>query len=577
MKAGMNSILSRSPGFSGEAYETFNSLPLKSQLEVLLQARGKGRLDYILLSEKPEEVVRALPELEIFLTIQEVGKEDALELLTLTTPEQFQYLVDLEVWKKDRLVPEKLLEWVEILMECGEEKFAQFLRSADLEFIILILKKFIRVTKQEEENSEKDGRPTPESLERLYFVHVKEEKARPLINRFLEKLLYLDMELYRRVMEGVIWELESGLEETEYRWRNGRLADLGFPDFEEALEIYRFINPQTMRLDGKTLFSGELGEPGLVPAFYLTFQEDGPFFSTALRRLDDPSEQDRIKAEIAALGNKAIIAESTGGFSQEEIERVGRKVFHYLNLGLQFLSTEKKAEPVDVLRSVSIQRVFQCGFSNTLLLKRKAEVIFEGPWFERNRGNLVFLDFPHREIFKGLLQKRPAFYRNGKYDDFKHVDDFREIESILEMITASTHFIIDHLGLSSQKLKEMDWRNCHPNRWQEITLSTILLTSLGNQILKNIFLFEAIERNQLPILLSCLFERVDESRQIVKREVRDRVNQSFMSITKEGGKRLSMMSFWDFCFGILEQEYGRIPPGERIDLRFFKGFLIRRG
>lgn len=228
----MNRIVSHSPEISGEPYKTFKSLSVKSQLQVVLQARGKKRLDYILLSEKPEELVRALPELEIFVTVQEVGKKDALELLTLTTPEQFQYVVDLDVWKKDRLAPEKLLEWAEVLMECGEERFAQFVHSADLEFIILLLKKFIRVTKQEEETPEKEGEPAPESLDRLYFIHSKEEKAFPLIKRFLEKLLHLDMDLYRHVMEGVIWELESDLEEAEYRWRNGRLADLGFPDFE---------------------------------------------------------------------------------------------------------------------------------------------------------------------------------------------------------------------------------------------------------------------------------------------------------------------------------------------------------
>jgi hypothetical protein len=333
-----------------------------------------------------------------------------------------------------------------------------------------------------------------------------------------------------------------------------------------------------MALDEKTLFSGEIGEPGLVPVFYLTFQEDSPLFSTALRRVDDPSEQDRIKAEIVALGNKAIIAESTEDFSWEEIERVGRKVFHYLDLGLQVLRKEKRVESAEeLLRSVPIQKVFQCGFSSTILLKRKAEVILKGPWFESDRENLAFLDSPHGEIFQGLLRKRPAFYRNGVYGDFKDIEDLREVESFLEMVAGATHFIIDQLGFSSQKVKEMDFRNCHPNRWQEITLSTIFLTSLGNQVLRNIFLFDPIEETQLSILLSSLLEKGDAGPQIVKREFRDWANELVISATKEGKKRLSIQRFWDFCFGILEEEFGRIPPEERIDLRFIKGFLIRQG
>jgi len=77
-----------------EAKKTFNSLPIKHQLDISLQARGKERLHYLFLSENPEQLVQKLPELELFLTVHEVGKKDALDLISLTTPEQFQYLLD---------------------------------------------------------------------------------------------------------------------------------------------------------------------------------------------------------------------------------------------------------------------------------------------------------------------------------------------------------------------------------------------------------------------------------------------------------------------------------------------------
>jgi hypothetical protein len=93
-----------------DAQRFFNSLPVKNQLELVLHTRGKERLKTIFLSEHPEQIVQQLPELEVFLTVKEVGEKDSLDLISMTTPDQFQYLLDLDLWKKDRLDPEKILQ-----------------------------------------------------------------------------------------------------------------------------------------------------------------------------------------------------------------------------------------------------------------------------------------------------------------------------------------------------------------------------------------------------------------------------------------------------------------------------------
>ncbi|MGZ3591645.1 MAG: DUF6178 family protein, partial [Thermodesulfobacteriota bacterium] len=66
-----------------EAQKAFQSLPIEDQLDMVLKARGKERLHYLFLSENPEQLVRQLPELEIFLTVKEVGERDSLELISL--------------------------------------------------------------------------------------------------------------------------------------------------------------------------------------------------------------------------------------------------------------------------------------------------------------------------------------------------------------------------------------------------------------------------------------------------------------------------------------------------------------
>jgi hypothetical protein len=164
-----------------EAQKVFQSLPLQNQLELVLRGRGKERLHTLFLSEHPEELVQSLPEQEIFLTVKEVGEKDCLDLISLTTPEQFQYLLDIEFWKRDQLDPEKVLHWIEILLESGDKKVVQFIRTTDLEFVALTLKKFIRVTLLEGEHTESMDRIPLFTLDQFYFIDFKGEKAREVM------------------------------------------------------------------------------------------------------------------------------------------------------------------------------------------------------------------------------------------------------------------------------------------------------------------------------------------------------------------------------------------------------------
>ena len=217
-----------------EAERVFNSLSVKNQLDIVLRARGKERLHYLFLSEHPERLIQELPELEVFLTVKEVGEKDCLDLISLTTPEQFQYLLDLDFWKRDQLDPEKVLDWMEILLESGEKKVGQFIQSTDIEFIALLLKKFLQATTMDGEQLEGMDRIPLFTLDQYHFIHFRGKRTREVFEPFLQILYRVDKNSYQRLMDSLIVEFESELEETGYHLRNGRLADYGFPDFEES-------------------------------------------------------------------------------------------------------------------------------------------------------------------------------------------------------------------------------------------------------------------------------------------------------------------------------------------------------
>ena len=161
-----------------ETGRVFNSLSVKNQLDVVLQTRGKDRLHYLFLSEHPEQLVQELPELEVFLTVKEAGEKDCLDLISLTTPEQFQFLLDLDFWKRDQLDPDKVLYWMEILLESGEKKVTQFIQSTDIEFIALLLKKFLHATTMDGEHVEGMDRIPFFTLDQYHFVHFRGKRTR---------------------------------------------------------------------------------------------------------------------------------------------------------------------------------------------------------------------------------------------------------------------------------------------------------------------------------------------------------------------------------------------------------------
>jgi len=560
-----------------EAQKVFNSLPFENQLDIVSKARGKERLHYLFLSENPEPLVQQLPELEVFLTVKEVGEKDSLELISLTTPEQFQYLLDLDFWKKDRLDPGKVLHWMELLVETGEERVTQFIQSADPEFIALLLKKFLEVITIEGEALGTRDRVPLFTLDQYYYINFKGKGAREIFQPFLEIFYRVDNKGFRELMDSLMVELESELEETGYRLRNARLADYGFPDFEEALEIYRFLNPDSLTVgEGPPQVMGreEAGKEGSV--FYLAFQNQGPFFSSVLSEIHDRDEQDRLKQEITALCNKAIVAEAVDLSNIAAMERAVKKVYHTLNLGLQYLSKEDRIKASHLLRSLPLQKLFQYGVSTTILLRRKAESILKGPWFSNDQENLVFLDPPHFETFEGLLRKRPALYRNWIYEDFKTLQDLKEAEDFLEFIEAIVNFLAKELKVYPRYLKEMDLSSCYPEDWREITLSMIFLTCLANQVLKGAFRFETIEQTRLGDFLHKVFERDAQGKGVIRMEVKERLREWLSSMESEDSRRQHLLAFQDFCLDLFEEGYGKISPEEEVDSRFVKGLLIRK-
>lgn len=69
----------------------------------ILSMNPENAVDAILDEKHPAAVVHSFPEEDFYFLVHEIGTGDALEILSLASGRQWEYLLDIEVWKRDQI------------------------------------------------------------------------------------------------------------------------------------------------------------------------------------------------------------------------------------------------------------------------------------------------------------------------------------------------------------------------------------------------------------------------------------------------------------------------------------------
>src|SRR5690606_199877 len=101
---------------------------------------------------------------------------------------------------------------------------------------------------------------TPDSFFAVVLASEDETEVR-LVHQIIDHLYRGDAELARTTLMAARSALDSELEELAYRWRAGRMADLGYVDFYEALELYRLLDPADVLIGEGSAEGGLSPEP----------------------------------------------------------------------------------------------------------------------------------------------------------------------------------------------------------------------------------------------------------------------------------------------------------------------------
>jgi hypothetical protein len=382
------------------------SAPLARLRTQLAAPRGYRRIDALLSTEDANAAVAALAPNEVFELVHEVGFEDAQPLLELVTPEQFRGCFDLEAWDKDEIHVATLKPWLGSLIETGFEKVGEVWAGLDTEFRALVLQRVsviwdVTMGEGPEEDNDEPIMTTPDRFFMLQLLG--DDDTQRQTQQLVEDLYRADADLARHTIQAARSEPAAELEEQSYRWRSGRLADFGYVDFYDALELFRPLTPDQVAIGEDTHERTVTDdEPQRLPVYVAEEVIGRSFLARALAAIEDPSQAERIEGSVMVLVNKVLAAGRAKPGQSEVVRRGALYASATLSLGLETIARGDLAKATQALCSISLTRMFRVGYTVTHKLAKLALALAPR---SQTAGS------PTKELVAGLCSPRPLFTR----------------------------------------------------------------------------------------------------------------------------------------------------------------------
>ena len=102
---------------------------LAAQRRACLQLPPEKALARILEHPQPAALVHSLPEEDFYFLIQDIGPDDARSLIALGSQRQLEYLLDQNVWSRDRIDIHTLFFWLERLVASDPARMVRWLAA----------------------------------------------------------------------------------------------------------------------------------------------------------------------------------------------------------------------------------------------------------------------------------------------------------------------------------------------------------------------------------------------------------------------------------------------------------------
>ncbi|MFN3505046.1 MAG: DUF6178 family protein [Caldimicrobium sp.] len=565
-----------------ELEETLSILKFEELKEIILNVPWEKRAPLILLSPYAEALTKNLPPVEFFLTLKASSLDLVVELLSYATPSQIQFIMDFDCWYKDRLKLDRVASWIILLFEAGEGKVLEWLTLVDWDFLIALMQKFVKVYKRPDDVDllEAYDYLPPYTLDDFYFIEFKEEKLEFYFRRIIEIIREEMPETYFALMESILWEIPLEVEERAFRFRNGRLADEGIPDYYTALEVYSYIHPKKLhKYDYKIL--PESNEP---PSIMYLLPMEVPselLINKALAQIQDIKVLEKIQREMAWIATKVTLVDHPVIDSVEEVQKGIQKMWCGLNLGLEYLAGENVPLAREFLENYYLEDIFKVSRTALRELRKFALSLFNHP--DYHPSILKYLDHPYAGYLKGVTEKKLNQVKlfnpvnigtDQEFIEFSKMSELRMVRRYLEEVAYIAPLLEKGLGPLSQWVGEIykPGRNIDINF---LTWSSIILTALVQYIYSGEFVFKALPKSAWREVFPLLVEKKDE-KTFLKTSLKEELYKSFTKLAKRTYylEEDLLKSFLEFVVDRFENEFIYADPKDPPEPKYQSLILI---
>jgi hypothetical protein len=552
----------------------------------ILAMSPEKALDAIAEHPYPVTLVQSMAEEDLYFLVHHIGPEDALPVLGLASNQQWEYLMDMECWHRDRVDSHSMTQWFRRLLKADNDRFTHWITDDKKEDFTFYLYRNIELHIREYDQDPGEISDDFFTEDQTYYIRLRpypqeqtplQEERDQFLTDLLRRVSIFDIDRYRNLLLESTALVPAEAEEELYRLRNVRLAEKGLLPPEEAVGVYQPLKSADLaaRRHKPGTFSGRIVDTYPLPIDPERPPAEANLFAQTLAQIQDEGTLQRLQAEFAGLCNQVIAADQKKIREKEVLTQIVQKVGDYISIGLERIKADsvenKPYAGADLLQSHFLADIFRVGYGCALALKWKAGKWQRTAWFTGHGLPLGFWGESQMGVLGGLLIKKPLFFNDlgagPLYREFRTLADIEHTESALNAIIAFD----DLLGLMDVELGQVE-------KYRFLTYQNLIMTLWANHYLG----LSESGKTPHPIAMD-QFRRFFRDLWVAgpePRRISDTMRELFLEwlaqrcglATFEITDRMS--SALEQLFNVVEQELGSVKTKD-LDPRFIQMFLIR--
>jgi len=459
---------------------------------------GARKVDAILGLDDPQAFIQSLAADDLYLLVVDIGATDCSDLLALSTPAQRNAFIDLDCWRGDELDTESFDEWLDLFSDVSHDVAIGSIGALDHEFVVayllmhvLIIFDRLDVDDIHQYEAYHAIQYTPDMEYALVIKPSVAEEAQQRVKRLVKLIYRRDHELARSLIITARVGLRTENEEIAYRFRKGRLADLGFPGPDEAHVLYAAIRLDALKTQLADQIKPAINVEGERLSLALVRGQDKDSFLTHC--LADMQDKDRFVRDFAMCFNRAVVGTPEGIMLRDlkRLKRIGRRVHCTISVGLEHLADGDVARGVSILESAWCLQLFQAGHSLAVELARRARQLHA-----RSEG---LFDATTERVVAALLQTpQPRFVdAKGLFAPFASLADLAATDAILQSAESMVDLFESAFGFSLERMRAHEFHGLTEDDRLFINFEILANTLLAHMAADGAPSFEPLTTAQL--------------------------------------------------------------------------------